>query len=336
LAGLGGGHTYTLGGASSATCTWAYDFTAASNFEGTIPVTATDRATNPSTGSGQAPGTATFTLVRDGTPPAVAVTATVQAEDIHVTWAASDTGSDLGACRLEVDTGDGSQEELSTSCEGSYIYTDVEPGQTCIFHLTATDHVGNQASAEATSGLPRVTKYFYHGGKRVAMRSGGQVYYLHGDHLGSASLTTNESGEVVSRQLYHPFGTVRYSEGTLPTDFTYTGQRAIAGTGLVYMHARYYHAGLARFTQADTVVPNLANPQEWNRYGYCVNNPTRYIDPRGHQIEPPEYQPFGIAHTGTTGPYVLSEDTTVQYDVVLSSSPQGGYTAVGDDYAEWA
>jgi hypothetical protein len=177
LAGLGGGHTYTLGGASSATCTWAYDFTAASNFEGTIPVTATDRATNPSTGSGQAPGTATFTLVRDGTPPAVAVTATVQAEDIHVTWAASDTGSDLGACRLEVDTGDGSQEELSTSCEGSYIYTDVEPGQTCIFHLTATDHVGNQASAEATSGLPRVTKYFYHGGKRVAMRSGGQAPY---------------------------------------------------------------------------------------------------------------------------------------------------------------
>jgi hypothetical protein len=61
-------------------------------------------------------------------------------------------------------------------------------------------------------------------------------------------------------------------------------------------------------------VPNLANPQEWNRYGYCVNNPTRYIDPRGHQIEPPEYQPFGIAHTGTTGPYVSSADATVQYE----------------------
>jgi len=59
----------------------------------------------------------------------------------------------------------------------------------------------------------------------VAMRKGGVVYYLHGDHLGSTSLTTDEDGEVVARQLYHPYGTVRYAGGTLPTDFTYTGQR---------------------------------------------------------------------------------------------------------------
>jgi hypothetical protein len=146
------GHTYTLDGASSVTRTWTYDFTAASSFEGTIPVTATDRATNE--------GMASFTLVRDATPPAVAVTATMQAEDIRVTWSAADTGSGLGACRLEVEKSDGSSEELSTSCEGSRTYTEAEPGQTCIFHLTAADNVGNQASAEATSGLPRVTKYY--------------------------------------------------------------------------------------------------------------------------------------------------------------------------------
>jgi hypothetical protein len=112
---ISGGHTYTLAGASSATRTWAYDFTAASSFEGAIPVAATDRATNE--------GTAGFTLVRDATPPAVAVTATMQAEDIHVTWEAKDTISDLGACSLEVDTGDGSPEELSTSCNGKRLYT---------------------------------------------------------------------------------------------------------------------------------------------------------------------------------------------------------------------
>jgi len=29
-------------------------------------------------------------------------------------------------------------------------------------------------------------------------------------------------------------------------------------------------------------VPNIANPQEFNRYSYCTNNPLKYIDPSGH------------------------------------------------------
>jgi RHS repeat-associated protein len=128
-----------------------------------------------------------------------------------------------------------------------------------------------------------VTKYYYHGGKRVAMRSGGQVYYLHGDHLGSTSLTTDENGEVVSRQLYHPFGTVRYSEGANPTNFGFTGQRH-DGTGLVFMRARYYHAALGRFVSGDAVVPEPKNPQDWNRYAYVANNPIRSTDPSGHFI----------------------------------------------------
>jgi hypothetical protein len=83
-------------------------------------------------------------------------------DGVQVSWEAKDTISSLGACSLKVEKDDGSQEKLSTSCEGSHIYTEAEPGQTCIVHLTATDNVGNRASAEATSGLPRVTKYFYH------------------------------------------------------------------------------------------------------------------------------------------------------------------------------
>jgi len=139
------------------------------------------------------------------------------------------------------------------------------------------------------------------------------VYYLHGDHLGSVSLTTNADGGFHSRQLFLPYGDTRWQEGTLPTDFGFTGQRRDGSTGLIFMRARYYHAGVGRFVSADTIVPNLANPQEWNRYGYCVNNPVIYVDPTGHQISPREYQPFDISFTGTTGPYVLSADTTVQY-----------------------
>ena len=43
--------------------------------------------------------------------------------------------------------------------------------------------------------------------------------YLHGDHLGSVSLTTNASGQKVSEQRYKPYGEVRWSSGAgMPTD----------------------------------------------------------------------------------------------------------------------
>ncbi|MFH0732297.1 MAG: RHS repeat-associated core domain-containing protein [Candidatus Omnitrophota bacterium] len=54
-------------------------------------------------------------------------------------------------------------------------------------------------------------------------------------------------------------------------------------TGLYYYGARYYDPELGRFTQADTIVPEPGNPQSFNRYSYCDNNPINYTDPTGHK-----------------------------------------------------
>ena len=43
--------------------------------------------------------------------------------------------------------------------------------------------------------------------------------------------------------------------------------------------------GLGRFTQPDSIVPNLFDPQSLNRYSYVLNNPVRYTDPTGHMAE---------------------------------------------------
>ena len=53
----------------------------------------------------------------------------------------------------------------------------------------------------------------------------GVVNWLHGDHLGSTSLTTDITGTVVAEQKYLPYGEVRWVTGTLTTDYGYTGQR---------------------------------------------------------------------------------------------------------------
>ena len=49
----------------------------------------------------------------------------------------------------------------------------------------------------------------------------------------------------------------------------------------MFYNARYYDPGIGRFTQVDTIVPNMFNPQSLNRYAYVRNNPVRYTDPSG-------------------------------------------------------
>jgi hypothetical protein len=38
-----------------------------------------------------------------------------------------------------------------------------------------------------------------------------------------------------------------------------------------------------RFLQPDTIVPELSNPQSWNRYSYVTNRPINFNDPTGHR-----------------------------------------------------
>ncbi len=138
---------------------------------------------------------------------------------------------------------------------------------------------------ESFSGI---TKYYYFGSQRVAMRQGGDLYYLHSDHLGSTSTVTNEGGVCTSQQAYYPYGAIRLITptppcgDTVPTDFGFTGQRKDASSGLMYYGARYYDAGLGRFVSADSMVPNANNPQALNRYSYVSNNPLNFTDPTGH------------------------------------------------------
>jgi hypothetical protein len=42
---------------------------------------------------------------------------------------------------------------------------------------------------------------------------------------------------------------------------------------------------LGRFLQPDTLIPDPANPQAWNRYSYVVNNPINLNDPSGHSAD---------------------------------------------------
>ena len=128
---------------------------------------------------------------------------------------------------------------------------------------------------------------------RLATRVDGTLYYVHSDLLGSTVAVSDAAGGEVGRVQYDPYGEVLTS--TLPahlTDRLFTGQRLDSSTGLYYYNARYYDPHLGRFIQPDTLVPDPLNPQAWNRFSYCYNNPLRYTDPSGHQGEEDLWLPF--------------------------------------------
>jgi len=143
------------------------------------------------------------------------------------------------------------------------------------------------------------TKRYYANSQRVATRVDGTLYYVHQDHLGSTVALSDADGVAMGHVQYDPYGEVFTS--TLPvtpvlsgveglTDRLFTGQRFDSSTGLYYYNARYYapdpsaslRAGLGRFIQPDSLVPNPLNPQAWNRFSYVYNNPINYVDPSGH------------------------------------------------------
>jgi RHS repeat-associated protein len=113
-------------------------------------------------------------------------------------------------------------------------------------------------------------------------------YTLHTDHLGSVRLITDAAAKVVSRHVYFPFGQEVGPIVRTPSSHKFTGHERDLDTGLDYMLARYYSAGLSRFMSVDPN-PNsveLQNPQTWNKYSYVANNPILYNDPRGECFTP--------------------------------------------------
>jgi RHS repeat-associated protein len=173
---------------------------------------------------------------------------------------------------------------------------------------------------------------------------GSTLYWLLTDHLGPAAITAYSSGRRKAELRYKAWGETRYTYGTTPTAYKFTGQRLDESTGLYYYGARYYDAALGRFVQADTIVPEPGNPQDLNRYSYVRNNPLRYIDPTGHWLfektpDDPRLTPPGYGlpamHSVSPPPQPLPIEPALE---VLAQTPTGqrlAYFARTHDLTVW-
>ncbi len=107
--------------------------------------------------------------------------------------------------------------------------------------------------------------------------------YYHPDHLGSTSVITNESGEIVEETFYDPYGAIL--EGGEASRYQYEGKEFSSATQDYDFHFRKYDPEIGIFTQPEQLFPNIYDPQQLNRYSFERNNPYKYVDESGKWIE---------------------------------------------------
>ncbi|MEQ1773634.1 MAG: RHS repeat-associated core domain-containing protein [Burkholderiales bacterium] len=123
----------------------------------------------------------------------------------------------------------------------------------------------------------------------------GEMRYYHTDNLGSIATITNEVGGTLEQMAYEMFGERRYDSGDpqdrlspiigITTDRGYTGHEHLDEMNLIHMNGRVFDPALGRFMTADPFINHADNMQDYNRYGYCMNNPVICTDPSGYKFK---------------------------------------------------
>jgi RHS repeat-associated protein len=153
----------------------------------------------------------------------------------------------------------------------------------------------------------------------VVIKSNGkdqEFLYLHRDYQGSILAITNQEGQVVEKRLFDAWGNITKVQNGAGTnlgkltvlDRGYTGHEHLQSVGLIHMNGRLYDPKLHRFLQPDNNIQDPYNTQNYNRYGYVLNNPLKYTDPSGEEYGLGTAVIIGVAIAAIT--YTLTALTT--------------------------
>jgi RHS repeat-associated protein len=140
------------------------------------------------------------------------------------------------------------------------------------------------------NGQTKTKRYLPGGAFEITQNAVANTRYMFTDHLGNIVQIATELGASVEAMDYTAFGARRdfiqpqqlpASPPTLTTK-GYTGHEMVDEMGLIHMNGRIFDTRTARFMQADPMVQDPSNGQNFNRYTYVWNNPLAYTDPTGY------------------------------------------------------
>jgi RHS repeat-associated protein len=119
----------------------------------------------------------------------------------------------------------------------------------------------------------------------VSLKRNGQTYYAHADIMGSIRLITDQSGSIIERYKYDPYGMPFISDANgnqintsaIGNSLLFTGQQYDQDAGIYYYRARYYDPSLGRFLNQDPI----GYVDGFNLYEYAKSDPINWKDPWG-------------------------------------------------------
>ncbi|SKC14199.1 RHS repeat domain-containing protein [Chryseobacterium balustinum] len=123
--------------------------------------------------------------------------------------------------------------------------------------------------------------------ENLASKKGqSRLYYLHGDHLGTAYYVTDEYGESTQFFLNLPFGETMAEQmtGVYDNPYKFNAKELDQETGFYYYGARYYNPKWSIWHGVDPLAEKMPS---WSPYNYTFDNPITLIDPDGRAPSPP-------------------------------------------------
>ncbi|WP_177175287.1 RHS repeat-associated core domain-containing protein [Chryseobacterium taichungense] len=127
----------------------------------------------------------------------------------------------------------------------------------------------------------------------------GKYKFLHKDYLGSILAISDEAGNKLEQRHFDAWGNfthLQLGSGAIITDKNiidntslliergYTSHEHFSEVGIIHMNGRLYDPLLRRFLNADENISDPTNTQNYNKYGYVMNNPLMFNDPTGEEL----------------------------------------------------
>ena len=95
--------------------------------------------------------------------------------------------------------------------------------------------------------------------------------------------------------------------------------RAFGCFGIINMNGRVYDPLTGQFFSPDPFIQAPDNWLNYNRYGYCMNNPLKYTDPSGYYLDE-----HGFWHEdGSASFEVISPTNSEMYNAYVAANMQG-------------
>ena len=134
-----------------------------------------------------------------------------------------------------------------------------------------------QLIAELDGSGNTVREYVYLDGRPLALVTGGNIYTMHTDHLGTPQLVTDNTQAIVWQADYKPFGEATMTTELVTNNLRFPGQYFDGETGLYYNYFRDYDPSIGRYIESDPI--GLRGGL--STYLYTVANPISRVDPSG-------------------------------------------------------